>query len=178
MSIRVRLVLPAILLTGALASGCGVSAPDGEAVSDLPPVAMAQLEFPEVYSALGSATFTGYPEGVKMMVDVTGIEAGTYSVLILEKETCGPFELGLPDDVEAGVIDGSREVGSLEVAESGHGRVEAFVPEITVVREPGAVVGRTVALFELSDQGEPASRHACGMIRLMPAPEPEDVVGD
>jgi Cu/Zn superoxide dismutase len=177
-SFRIRFILPAVLLAGALAGGCGVSSPDGESVADLPSVAMAELEFPEVYSALGSATFTGYPDGVKMMVDVTGIKAGIYSVRIMEIGTCSPFELGLPDEVEAGVIEGSRDVGSLEVAESGHGRVEAFVPEITVIREPDAVVGRTVALFELSDRGEPGRRHACGPIRLMPVPEPGDVVTD
>lgn len=160
-----------ILAAGALVAGCGSSPPEGASPAvDLPPVAMAQFTFPGVYSALGTATFTGFPDGVKMMVDVTGIKAGQYAILVLERKDCPPYPLGLPDEVETEALGAGRRVGTLEVADSGHGRVDVFVPQITVAREPDAVVGRTVALFELSESGEPVSRHACGTIRLMPAP--------
>lgn len=178
MFIHVRFILLIILFAGSLAGGCGSFSPDGEPATSLPPVAMAQFEFPGVYSALGTTTFTGYPDGVKVIVDVTGIEAGSYSIRILEAGECSPYELGLPDDLPPHIITAGQDIGTLEVAESGHGRLEVFVSEITVVKGPAAVVGRTVALFELSEEGDPGSRHACGVIRLMPAPEPGDVVAD
>ena len=166
-----RFVLLITLLAGGLAGGCGSFSPDGGSATSLPPVAMAQFEFPEVYSALGSATFTGAPDGVKMMVEVTGIAAGSYLIRALDIEECPPYESSLPDDLGAEVIAAGRGVGTLKVDESGYGRIDIFVPEVTVDEGADSVVGCVLALLKLSESGEPGSCHARGAIRLMPTPE-------
>ncbi len=171
MHLHVRFMLLITLFAGGLAGGCGSFSPDGESATSLPPVAMAQLEFPEVYSALGTATFTGFPDGVKMMVEVTGIKTGAYSIRVLEIEECPPYESSLPDDIGAEVIAAGRDAGTLEVAESGYGRIDVFVPEVTVDEGADSVVGCVLALLKLSESGKPGSCHARGTIRLMPTPE-------
>lgn len=132
-------------------------------------------------SLSGTASFTEVDDGVRVVLDVTGVTPGLHAVHIHEKGDCSA-----PDATSAGDhynpeghphgLPGTEprhigDFGNMEVREDGTGRLEVVAPRANLKPDdPHSFVGRSIIVHAKPDTGEQPSgaageRIGCGEIR-------------
>ena len=132
----------------------------------------------------GSAVFTETPEGLQVSVHVTGAPAGKHAIHIHQYGGCGETGNAAgshfnPDGVTHGFLpsDGLSkahpgDLGNVEVGEDGDGRLNLFLPGVSLTDSKYAVSGRAVVLHEKPDDfgqptGNAGGRIGCGPILII-----------
>lgn len=132
--------------------------------------------------ATGTVNLREEKGGLRIRVDVKSVNPGKHGIHIHENGSCEKSGAAAgnhfnPAEVQHGnlIEDGfgaahAGDLGNLEVGSDGTGRMEIFVPGLSLSRGTYNVMGRAVILREKEDDfGQPAGntggRIACGVIR-------------
>ncbi len=131
----------------------------------------------------GAAELTETPEGLKVMVQITGAPAGKHGLHIHQYGDCGEQGSAAgghfnPKDAPHGFLpaDGSAkahlgDMGNIEIKQDGSASLIVVLPEVTVSGSPRSVAGRSIILHEKEDDfgqptGNAGGRIGCGTIIL------------
>ncbi len=181
--------IPGLLLVSLMAA-CGAKEPTPEPTTEPTPApepmpeplaAKAELMGREGLAVTGSVTFTETADGVEVVAQVSGVEAGgQHGFHIHEigdcssadfKSTGGHFN---PEDhVHGGPSNDDRhagDLGNIEIDAEGNGSLTLVTNRLTVAPGPNSVVGRGLILHEKADDlvsqptGAAGSRIGCGVI--------------
>ncbi len=129
--------IPALIVGGLLVAATGCAA--GSRAGGSAPAATAQLRDAEG-KAVGSATFSETPGGVRVVVDVSGLPPGDRGVHVHETGTCEPpFEsagkhanpTGRKHGLESPEGPHAGDLPNLGVGQDGSGRLEATAQALT-----------------------------------------------
>ena len=129
----------------------------------------------------GEAKFEETEGGLKITVTVNNAPPGEHGIHIHENGDCGNLGNAAgshfnPDKVTHGYLpaDGfakahAGDLGNIEISQEGKGKLETFVPGLTLTESKYAVAGKAVILHEKEDNfgqptGNAGSRIACGVI--------------
>jgi len=132
-------------------------------------------------SISGTVTFTQVEEGLTINAEISGAPAGKHGFHIHEKGDCSDAGNAAgshfnPDSVPHGdlVQDGfvhahAGDFGNIEIDASGNGKLEKFIPNLTLEEGKYGIAGRSVILHEKEDNfgqptGNAGGRIACGVI--------------
>jgi superoxide dismutase, Cu-Zn family len=192
-SIRVFCVLAS--MTASLIGGCGGSGPNPPTASNVSSTEKetgagtskrdVTLQVP-VSSKSGSkltgkAVFTEVPEGVRVVIDVTGLSPGNHATHVHEKGDCSATDAtsagdhfnpdghqhGLPSSATRHVGD----LGNIVVGENGTGHHEVTSPGANLrPNDPRSFLSRAIIVHDkVDDGGQPSGnaggRIGCGEIR-------------
>lgn len=168
-----------------------------EIEDDAPTVAIANLETREGMSVDGTVTFTESDGSVKIVAEVSGVpSAGEHGFHIHETGDCsapdftsagGHFDpTGAPHGAPTDDVHHAGDLGNIEIAADGTGRLERSSEMITLGDGPSSVLGKAVILHEKADDlvsqptGDAGGRIACAVIELesMDQTVSVDVPGD
>ena len=152
-----------------------------QAEDDHGPSATAIVEAKSGSGLSGSATFHELAGGVRVTLEVSGVEPGWHAVHIHETGDCsaddgksagGHFN---PDAVDHGSphaeVHHAGDLGNMYVREDGTGLHQIFMPGLTVSPGEKSVVGRAIIVHADADDlvsqptGAAGGRIGCGVIR-------------
>ncbi|WP_373999725.1 superoxide dismutase family protein [Bdellovibrio bacteriovorus] len=131
---------------------------------------------------VGDVNFTQEAEGVKTVVNLTGMPDGTYAFHIHEKGSCLPPEFKSagdhfnPDKKKHGEVKGGPHAGDFKNVEvkSGRGHLEEINKHISLLSGPNSLLraeGTSVVVHEKGDDyksqpaGASGKRIACGVVK-------------
>ena len=184
-------IVSSVLLIAACRGGEPAAEPEGSS-ANAPPRSTTQatsseaLEVPIAArsgSALrGKATFTELDGGgVRVVVDVTGVEPGKHGVHVHEKGDCSAPDAtsagdhfnpeGHPHALPASEPRHVGDLGNIEVGEDGSGHLDIVAPHGTLrAGDARSFLGRAIIVHAKSDDGSQPSgaagaRIGCGEIR-------------
>lgn len=173
---RVRVPCTILVTVGLL-----VLAPLAATGADIPAQAKATIEARSGSTVTGTATFTEFANGVKVVVHLEQAPPGTHGLHIHEKGDCSA-----PDAMSAGAhfnpagnphagpLDKARhngDFGNIEIGQDGKGHRELVDDLVTVRPGPTSVVGKSVIFHEQTDDlktqpaGNSGARLGCGVIQ-------------
>jgi len=133
-------------------------------------------------SLTGTAVFTEVPDGVRVVVEVSGVAPGKHGVHVHEKDDCSAADAksagdhfnpdGHPHALPPQEPRHIGDFGNMEVDSDGKGRLEAVAPQATLREgDRHSFHGRAIVVHAKPDDGSQPSGNAgdrigCGEIRV------------
>jgi len=154
-------------------------------VASQKPAAIAQIKNAQG-KVIGSATFVPTPQGLKVTVQVKGLNQGTHMIHLHEFGKCEPpsfmsagrhfdpeGEHGKSKHGEHGARKPAGDLPNLQVQKDGTGKLEAVLPKLTVGKDKFSVLkeGGTAIIIHAGADGKSnvpgldyKARIACGVV--------------
>lgn len=171
--------------TGTGETGVGMSTgPGTDAVQAITAAAGASLEPRSGSAVSGKATFEQGQKAVRLTVEVRGATPGLHGLHLHEKGDCGGASADAAGEIWNPV--GVRytgpststyplgDLGNIEIAADGTGKLELISEFLTVSSGDKSVVGRSIIVREKPNDrqthpsGNSGQRFACGVIQVTP----------